>query len=217
MNGPVRILVCICAFAGPAFATDFEAGKAVAVGAAESSAATACFRCHGLDGSGDAAAAFPRLAGQSAEYIYKSLKDYASGARPNEIMAPIAKALTEGEMRDVAAYYAAQSAPASGADEADPHLLERGGVLNAIGSPEQGLQGCMNCHGPSGAGLPPTYPALAGQNARYLKLQLQLWREGRRAGDPLGVMAGVARRLEERDLEALAAYFASIPVAGNAP
>src|SRR5690349_6885970 len=64
--------------------------------------AQACVSCHGLDGTGDTSGAFPLLTGQSGWYLYKQLKDYASGARPNDTMAPIAQALSDEEMRDVA-------------------------------------------------------------------------------------------------------------------
>src|SRR5690606_13949705 len=84
---------------------DPGAGQAVAVGTFNAGPTGACFQCHGQGGEGDAAAAFPRLSGQSYGYLVKALKDYASGARQNEIMSPIAEALSEQEMRDVSAYY----------------------------------------------------------------------------------------------------------------
>ncbi|HET6520650.1 MAG TPA: hypothetical protein VFG47_12655, partial [Geminicoccaceae bacterium] len=59
---------------------DPVAGRAVVVGGSRSTV-TPCFTCHGLDGVGDSAGAFPRLTGQAAFYLYKQLIDYASGAR----------------------------------------------------------------------------------------------------------------------------------------
>ena len=194
-----------------------ERGRAIVVGAlgAENqqlgTAQRNCMGCHGMDGRGDGSAAFPRLAGQSGWYLYKQLTDYASGARPNDIMSPIAKALSLDQMEDVAAYYAAQQAdylPPS--RDYDPLLIQEGGALAAQGSTERQIQACVNCHGPSGAGLPPVYPYLAGQYAGYTQLQLELWQQDVRENSPLGVMAGIAKNMTSRDIEAVAAYFETV-------
>lgn len=66
-----------------------------------------CAACHGPDGN-SAIADFPRLAGQHADYLVKALQDYKSGARKNAIMAPLAGALTQRDMEDLAAFYAQQ-------------------------------------------------------------------------------------------------------------
>lgn len=192
-------------------------GRAVAVGATQGGASQAtqpqaCFTCHGLHGAGDGTGAFPRISGQPAFYLFKQLADYASGARPNAIMTPIAQALTVQEMEDVAAYYAAQTdAPYHPPTQTfDPLLIQQGGALSAIGSAEKGIQACVNCHGPNGTGMGPVYPYLAGQYASYTELQLQLWQRGERKNDPLNVMADIARRMSPRDIQAVAAYFASM-------
>jgi cytochrome c553 len=199
---------------------DAERGRAVVVGAAGAGAAGACFQCHGLDGKGDAAAVFPRLSGQSYAYLLKSLADYAAGRRQNAVMAPIAAALTDGQRRDVSAYYAslAEAEPGPRPD-AGAHMLVKGGAIAAIGQAQRGVQGCVNCHGPAGSGLPPVYPKLAGQYATYLEAQLAAWRNGQRTGDTFGVMETIAKRLSDDEIKAVAAYYASIrPVrsTGNA-
>ena len=74
-----------------------------------------CAACHAADGN-SAGAAFPKLAGQHAEYIVKQLKDYKTQpgakapARNNPIMAGIAGALSDQDMVNVAAYFASQKA-----------------------------------------------------------------------------------------------------------
>jgi cytochrome c553 len=190
---------------------DRERGRAIVVGAYSSEAQSACFRCHGMDGRGDAAAAFPRLTDQLYKYLYDSMKDYASGVRDNPIMSPIARALTEQQMRDVSAYYAQQkNAPYGPLLKVDLQLLQAGGTLAAVGSAERGVQGCINCHGPDGAGLPPTFPYLAGQHAIYLESQLSAWKTGRRKGDSFRMMEKIAKRLSDEDIRAVSAYYASI-------
>jgi cytochrome c553 len=195
---------------------DLERGRSVAMGAAtQLTPRSACFTCHGMDGAGDGSGAFPRLTGQSAWYLYKQLKDYASGARPNDVMSPIAKALTDKQMEDVSGYYAAQRAPARRTSLiSDPEALQRGGAISAAGLAAKSVPACINCHGPSGRGLPPSFPYLAGQYAPYIELQLMLWKQGKRRNDPLGVMAQLARQLSPEEIRALALYFASVPIAG---
>jgi len=201
---------------------DLNNGRFVAVGGylngAAGGSAGACFQCHGLDGAGDPTGAFPRLSGQSAWYLYDSMKDYASGARQNAIMTPIAQALSDRQMEDVAAYYAAQEdVPFPPPPDVDPLMLQHGAAISAVGIAQQGVQGCVNCHGPAGIGIPPSYPSLAGQYASYLELQLRLWKDGRRGGDPLNVMENIARLMTDEDIEAVSKYFASVrlPQAGQ--
>ncbi|WP_230530870.1 c-type cytochrome [Microvirga roseola] len=204
---------------------DLERGRAVVVGAYAvppgldagegrppiRPAEGACFRCHGIDGRGDRAAIFPRLTDQTFKYLYDSLKDYASGVRQNEIMGPIARALTDRQMRDVSAYYAAQKeADYPPPERVDPEVLQLGAALAAIGNAQRGVQGCINCHGPDGIGLPPTYPYLAGQYAAYLEAQMLAWKTGRRKGDGFGIMENISKRLTDEEIHAVSQYYASI-------
>ena len=68
-------------------------------------AAGACAVCHGPQGISQLPNA-PNLAGQPALYVAEQLKNYRSGKRPNEVMAVIAKPLTDQEIDDLAAWYA---------------------------------------------------------------------------------------------------------------
>jgi len=70
-----------------------------------------CQACHGPDGNGTGDGQYPRLAGQYADYLLKSLQDYKSGARDNAIMAGFVATLSNQDMKDLAAFYAAQSGP----------------------------------------------------------------------------------------------------------
>ena len=193
-------------------ARDLEAGRLVAMGGSEQGGAgMACMSCHGAEGAGDGAAAFPRLAGLPAWYAYKQLQDYASGSRPNQVMTDIAKQLTDAEMRSVSSYYAVVEAPfpavpARPATEA----LQWGGQLAAVGSVTKGIPACVNCHGPDGFGLPPSVPYLSGQHADYLALQLSLWKQGVRKNDAMGVMAAIASKMGDDDIKAVSDYYARV-------
>lgn len=189
-----------------------ETGRLVAMGGAEAGGADmACISCHGAQGQGDGSGAFPRLAGQSGWYMYKQLIDYASGARPNAVMSGVAARLTEHEMEAVSAYYAAIGAPVlEPLGEVDAAALQWGGQLAAVGSAERGIPACVNCHGPAGAGVPPSVPYLAGQASSYMVLQLQLWAEGQRDNDAMNVMSAIAEKMTEEDMQAVSDYFARV-------
>jgi cytochrome c553 len=74
-----------------------------------------------------------------------------------------------------------------------------------------GLPACRQCHGPSGQGVGKSFPRLSGQGYAYLLNQLMAWKEGKRSNDPLNLMTGVVSKLSEKEIEAVAAYFASLP------
>ncbi|WP_137388785.1 c-type cytochrome [Rhodoligotrophos defluvii] len=190
---------------------DIENGRAIAVGTYDRSPGGACFRCHGMDGAGDSTAGFPRLTDQTYRYMVEALQAFASGAWPSQIMQPIAKALSEKEMRDVSAFYASlEDAPYPPPPNVDPEILQQGALLSAMGAPEQGIQACVNCHGPEGIGLPPTYPFIGGQYATYLREQLHLFKKGERTGEAFGIMAYIASLMTDQQIEAAAQYFASL-------
>jgi cytochrome c553 len=69
---------------------------------------------------------------------------------------------------------------------------------------------CAGCHGPTGAGMPVQYPRVAGQYAEYLAAQLRAFKDGGRANDPNGMMRGVAARMSEREIKAVAEYAAGL-------
>lgn len=67
---------------------------------------------------------------------------------------------------------------------------------------------CQACHGADGNGTSPQFPRLAGQHADYLAHALMQYKTGERKNP---VMAPFAQPLSQRDMEDLAAYFASLP------
>lgn len=71
---------------------------------------------------------------------------------------------------------------------------------------------CVACHGPGGNSTNPIYPVLAGQNARYIYLQLKDYKQDRRQ-HPL--MSPVAKSLATEEMLALGAYFAAQPRRGE--
>ncbi len=65
-----------------------------------------CVTCHGRDGIAKIPNA-PNLAGQKADYLLRSFTSYKSGDRRNEQMKIITQTVTEADLADILAYYAA--------------------------------------------------------------------------------------------------------------
>jgi cytochrome c553 len=64
----------------------------------------ACAACHGADGRGTTPL-FPNLNGQKPEYLAVQLKAFRDGKRSDPTMAPMAMALTDQDIADLAAFY----------------------------------------------------------------------------------------------------------------
>lgn len=178
-----------------------------------------CARCHGLDGRGRGIGAFPRLAGQHAAYLFHSLRAYADGRRQSGVMAPVARGMTEREMREFATYYAGLD-PAVGThgesgdlpvDSADTGAVARGRIIAHRGIPSQKVPACVECHGPTEPHPRSEYPMLAGQYPEYLRLQLELFAAGHRGGSAWShLMHEVGPRLTAEQRRDVAAYYGSL-------
>lgn len=67
--------------------------------------ASNCFQCHGTNGRGPG---FDRLAGKSADEVYKELLEFRSGQEGNGIMARHALGFSDAQLRLISAYFATQ-------------------------------------------------------------------------------------------------------------
>jgi cytochrome c553 len=97
----IIVLLAACVAAAPVFA------KGSAVAGAEK-AKQVCAACHGPDGNTPTTPDFPLLGGQHYDYLVRALTDYKTGTRKNAIMAGQAQGLSQKEIEDLAAYFAAQ-------------------------------------------------------------------------------------------------------------
>jgi cytochrome c553 len=181
-------------------ASDDVAKNIIATG---KGAATACGGCHGAAGVPPAGVPFPRLAGLPPEYVAKQLFDYRGGTRPSAVMAPIAQALTDGEIAALALHFGAQSAPALRSVQAS----SRGSRLAREGDNTLAIPACADCHGGDDVGGGPILPPLGAQPSAYTTAQLAAFRSGERRNDDGAVMREMARRLSDADIEAIASYF----------
>jgi cytochrome c553 len=193
-----------------------SAGKKLANEGAGSTAP--CISCHGPAGAGVAASDFPRIAGYSEYYLRKQLQDFHSGRRKQAVMQPMAYGLDDQQIADVSAYYASLPTPPFPAPPpVDAKVLAAGEALAERGDAERQIVACANCHGPLGIGLPPAIPSLAGQTSGYISAQLKAWQQGDRSNDDGGLMAAVANGLDDADIAAVAAYYATVRPARLAP
>jgi cytochrome c553 len=175
--------------------------------AGKKKATQVCAACHGLDGNGGADPTWPRLSGQIPEYLLTQLQRFKSGARENPIMKGMVAALSDQDMKDLAAYYASLPRKLGAADNKD--LALRGQSIYRGGVAASGVPACMSCHGPSGHGLPPNYPRLYAQNAAYTEKQLLDFEAGRRASAD-NIMPQIAARMDASQIKAVAEYLAGL-------
>ncbi len=181
-------------------AGDAEKGQEIAAGV--------CAGCHNPDGN-SFIPNFPSLAGQHSEYLLKQLMEFkadndGTAVRNSPAMTPMVAELSEEDMQNLAAFYASQkAAPGRVSDDAD--LFALGKILYHGGNLENGVPACASCHGPSGSGIPPHYPALAGQHADYTLTQLDLFNKAERTNDNK-VMQQVLTRMSGTEKRAVSLY-----------
>jgi cytochrome c553 len=171
-----------------------------------------CAACHGADGN-SIAAANPKIAGQIPEYLHKQLRNFkaAGGKQPdrvNAIMNGMVAALSDDDMGNLAAYYAAQAQKPETAK--NRQTIDLGQRIYRAGDASKGLPSCAGCHGPTGAGIPAQYPRISGQFAEYTEAQLKAFRAGERANDPNKMMRAVAVKMTDAEVKAVSDYVAGL-------
>lgn len=161
--------------------------------------AAVCAGCHGENGN-STLPQMPILAGQTARYIYLQLVDFKEGRRKEPQMEPFVQPLSRDDMRDLAAFFAAQK-PRPGAFKVDERKVARGKAKS-----EETL--CTMCHLGGFAGQN-EIPRVAGQHFEYTVKQLKDFKARTRTNDA-GNMTAVARTLSDQDIEDLAHYLVSL-------
>ena len=192
------VIAATCALLGSATAA-LAAGDATA-GKAKSAT---CAACHGLDGN-STIAQYPKLSGQSADYLVKQLQEFKSGARANPIMLGMVAPLSAQDMEDLAAYFASQPVTRAAAD---PALAPQGEALFRGGNLSSGIAACSACHGANGAGNPAAkFPAIAAQHADYIQAQLKAFRAMERTNDAGQMMRNITVKMTDPEIKAVASY-----------
>jgi cytochrome c553 len=169
---------------------DLEAGR---------QKAEACAACHGPNGNATVPGT-PSLAGMPAFYTHWQLIMYRDGRRRDAQMSPLAANLTDGDMADLAAYYATQS-PRRRTTAVDAARAE-------AGRPLAEAHRCTSCHGPDLLGQQ-AVPRLAGQDFDYLLKRLRGYK-AKTTSDLDGMMTMVAQPLSDADIDNLTHFLASL-------
>lgn len=186
--------------------------------AAGAAKAAVCAACHGPNGNA-IVPMFPSLAGQRADYLYHRLAEFkaADPKAPYYAASPMpaqAATLSDADMRNIAAYFAAQARTASPPVPGNAN----GETLYLEGDPARGIPACQGCHGADADG--PTaegnqyaaYPTLRGQHAAYLVTRLNNFRGNLpQYSSNDFIMHGVARTLDDDSIQAVASWLASLP------
>jgi cytochrome c553 len=163
-----------------------------------------CFLCHGSEGE-STSEAFPRLAGQNAEYVAKQLDAYKTGKRKSSAMTEMVAKLTPDEMLALGRYYEKMSLPREEAK--DPQLAAMGRYVYHNGNKFSGVPSCVSCHGINAEGAA-NMPRLATQFSGYIHTQLKLFNKRDRTNDNV-VMHVVAEKMTELEMAAVAEYVSS--------
>lgn len=157
-----------------------------------------CGYCHGENGNSKRPH-IPNLASQNPIYLFHSFEKFANGERIDYVMSKLAKSLTLEDRVNIAVYFSQQK-------------VEPAAVTPNVALVQQGeslfQRTCTACHGSHAEGKE-TMPRLAGQPDEYIRKALNRFRtnDPSRAGS---VMVGVASRLSEAEIEALAAYLTQL-------
>lgn len=192
---PIRfllaLLIATLVVPSSAPAADLEAGRRKSA---------ACVACHGPEGN-STNPTVPSIAGQVATYLHWQLLLYRDKRRADPQMAPIAAALSESDMADLAAFFAAQRpAPTPGAPP--------DGARSEAGRRLAETYHCNDCHGRDFGGREYA-PRLRGLSRDYVVAQMRGFR-ARTRGDLDGAMTQAAQPVAEADIEPLADYIASM-------
>ena len=156
--------------------------------------ARSCAACHGEKGAPADPRIVPVIWGQQQSYLMKQLRDFRSGERASAVMSPIARDLAEGDLRKIAAYFAAKTWPAKRAS-AKPS------------SPPKSIAQCQPCHQPSFEGGMPA-PRLAGLSYEYLAAAMRAFAREERTNNL--DMPRFMQMLSERERNAIARYVSAL-------
>ena len=152
-----------------------------------------CAACHGAKGAPADPKTIPVIWGQEQSYLMKQLRDFRNGERNSAIMSPLAKNLAEGDLRKIAAYFAAKTWPARAS--AKPPL------------PPKGIAQCQACHQQNFQGGMPA-PRLAGLSYEYLAAAMRAFAAEERTNNL--DMPKFMQMLTERERNAIARYLSEL-------
>ncbi len=165
--------------------------------------AQSCLACHGQQGISTMPQT-PSLAGQSANYLYKQIRDFSRGDRVNVVMNVLTKDLNKEDAAAIAIWFSQLKANSQDASEKELELAVK---LVEQGDTQRTLPPCEVCHGSDGQGQKIGVPALAGQRADYLTTTLQAYKAGSRNNDVYSRMRTISSLLSEEEIIQLGLFY----------
>ena len=169
-----------------------------------------CIGCHGIPGyqsSFPEVHRVPAISGQNAKYIVAALNAYKRGERKHGTMRAVAASLSEQDMADLAAYYAAHGGTAAATTAAVSPPPPEVAALLTKGA-------CASCHGADfSKPIDGAYPKIAGQYPDYLFTALKAYKvEGNpQVGRGNAIMGAQVKQFSNKELKMLAQYLGSLP------
>ncbi|MBT8037104.1 MAG: cytochrome c [Verrucomicrobiae bacterium] len=156
-----------------------------------------CATCHGADANTPISPAYPKLAGQNAEYLLAQMKDFHEGKRTNgqsAVMKPMMALVSEQEQKTLADWMA-------GLKPAMPTLADDAGKALFLS------KGCIACHGmDANSPIMPLYPRLAGQNTQYAIDQMKAIKDGTRSNGQSAAMKGIMAGVSDEEIKLIAEW-----------
>lgn len=165
-----------------------------------------CAGCHNIDGNSPIPEN-PKLSGMEAEYLMRQMVDFKSGARKSPVMSGIIPLVDDKEFAALAEHFSKQK-PNKGAPT-NPKLLAQGKEIYDEGVVGSAVPACSGCHNEDGSGTD-KFPRIAGQNVAYVVQQLMNFKSGERANDARALMRAVAKRMNKKEIQAVAEYVATL-------
>ena len=162
-----------------------------------------CIACHAIDGN-SSIPSNPKLAGQHADYLSRQLDYFKKGIRENAVMQGMVANLTTKDFDNLGHYFENQKLKLSAAKSNGKGSL--GEKIFRAGIPDKKLPACASCHGPSGHGIPGQFPRLNAQHSDYTISQLNAYKNGLRKNEAAKMMATIAQRLSDAEMQAVADY-----------
>lgn len=182
---------------------------------------TVCTSCHGPTGNSPDPQ-YPKIAGQKDYYLRTQLRDFKRGMRKSDVMNPLAGALSDAQIVELARFYSRQKVMPDAIK--DRKLADLGSRIYRYQG--RGVPACAACHNPGGNGPgmgmmggggmmagrgmmggmmrnTAAVPSLFGQHPGYVVQQLDAFANGERRAT---VMGPIAARLSPYERRAVAEY-----------
>jgi cytochrome c553 len=158
-------------------------------------AAESCAGCHGDKGVSKTPGS-PSLTGLDPKYVVAAIKAYKSGQRKHDLMKSLVAGMSDADVANVALYYALQRPARAGTP-----------VAGDAAAGKKAAGACAGCHGDAGVAADPANPSLAGQDAQYLAMATQAYKDGTRKDE---TMKGMVAALDDSTIKNIAAFYAGL-------